>query len=214
MSAALLASCVAKKTIGPFEALSMKTGLENWIHLDGRPAEWRQVAGGVIEVAPGMGNIITKAMFGDALIELDFMCPVMPEATGQARGNSGVYIQGLYEMQVLDSFGFEAGLDTCGAIYGIAPPLVNASRPPGEWQHYELEFTAPRFDDKGKVTANARLTAHLNGQLIQNDVEIPHPTGSAAGGRPVEYGPLMLQDHGDPVRYRNIKLTPRFPDTD
>jgi len=209
---ALATSCTSQATIAPLPALSMMAGLENWRHLDGRPAEWHRLDDGAIEVAPGTGNIITKVLFGDSLVELDFMCPVMPDAMGQARGNSGVYLQGLYEVQVLDSFGFEAGLNTCGAIYNVAVPLTNASLPPGEWQHYAIEFTAPRFDKEGNVTENARITAHLNGTLIQDDIEVPAPTGSASGRDAVEYGPLMLQDHGNLVRYRNVAITPRFPD--
>jgi hypothetical protein len=201
-------------TIGAFDALGPKTGLENWRHLDGRSAEWRRLDDGSIEVEPGTGNIITAGYFGDALFELDFMCPVMPDATGQARGNSGVYIQGLYEVQVLDSYGIEPGLDTCGAIYGVAPPLVNACLPPGEWQHYRIEFTAPRFGPAGGIAENARISAWLNGTLIQDDVVVPHPTGSAASLQAVEFGPLMLQDHGNPVRYRNVSITPRFDDED
>ena len=212
LAAVCLASCVAQSSIEPYVALGEHAGLENWRHLDGRAAEWTRLEDGAIEVKAGSGNLITRVLYGDCQIELDFMTPYMPDRTGQGRGNSGVYVQGLYEVQVLDSFGVEPGMDTCGAIYKVSPAAVNVCLPPGEWQHYRIEFTAPRFDDNGAVTAKARLSVWQNGTLIQDDVEVPTPTGGAAGQDLVAFGPLMLQDHGDPVRYRNVWITPRFDD--
>jgi hypothetical protein len=207
---ASLASCTATPSIAPFAAFGESGDVANWVHLDGRPAEWISLGDGAVEVKPGSGNIITKALFGDALIELDFMTPHMPDAQGQARGNSGVYMQGLYEVQILDSFGIEPGLDTCGAIYNVSVASQSVCLPPGEWQHYAIEFTAPDFDSDGLVLSNARLTVWQNGVMIQDDQEVSGPTGSARDGNAVEYGPLMLQDHGNTVRYRDVQITPRF----
>jgi hypothetical protein len=205
-----ITSCVVVPSIAPYIAIGPGTGVANWIHLDGRDAEWSVLADGAVEVAPGTGNIITRPLYGDALIELDFMTPLMPDAAGQARGNSGVYMQGLYEVQVLDSYGIEPGLNTCGAIYNVSAAATNVCLPPGQWQHYKIEFTAPTFSTSGEVLSNALLTVWQNGTLIQENVEVGGPTGSARDGTAVEYGPLMLQDHGNLVRYRNIEITPRF----
>jgi hypothetical protein len=132
----------------------------------------------------------------------------MPEATGQERGNSGVYVQGRYEVQVLDSYGLAPSLGDCGAIYGKHVAAVNACRPPERWQSYDIEFRAPRFDAAGKKTENARLTVWLNGMKIHADVEVDGPTaGGEANEAPL--GPLLLQDHGNPVRYRNLWILPR-----
>jgi len=214
LAAVFFASCVVQRSLEPYVALGEDTGLENWTHLDGRPAEWTRLESGVVEVKPGSGNIITRVLYGDCLIELDFMTPYMPDRTGQGRGNSGAYVQGLYEVQVLDSFGNEPGMDTCGAIYKVSPAAVNVCLPPGKWQHYRIEFTAPRFDVTGAVTKKARISVWQNGTQIQDDVEVPGPTGGAAGQDLVAFGPLMLQDHGDPVRYRNVLITPRFDEDD
>jgi hypothetical protein len=136
------------------------------------------------------------------------MTPAMPSASGQARGNSGVYLQGRYEVQVLDSYGLELGLGDCGSIYGKKVAAVNASRAPERWQSYDIEFRAPRIDSSGARTAGARLTVWHNGIRIHDDFELDGPT---AGGEPGEgpTGPLLLQDHGDPVRYRNVWVLPR-----
>jgi len=181
--------------------------LSRWQHADGKPAAWKLV-GEAAEVVAGTGDLVTKDSFGDGLYHVEFQTPAMPDATGQARGNSGVYLQNRYEVQVLDSYGLELGLGDCGAIYGKHVPAVNASRAPERWQSYDIEFTAPRFDAAGKKTANARVTVWLNGIQIHADVEVDGPT---AGGESSEapVGPLRLQDHGNPVRYRNVWLLPR-----
>ena len=186
--------------------------LEKWQHADGSAAGWREHGEG-IEVVAGKGDLLSKETFGDGLYHVEFQTPAMPEATGQARGNSGVYLQGRYEVQVLDSYGLELGLGDCGAIYGKKIAAVNASRPPERWQSYDIEFTAPRFDagasgSAGKKSANARMTVWHNGIKIHDDVEVDGPT---AAGQTSEapLGPLLLQDHGNPVRYRNVWLLPR-----
>ncbi len=178
-------------------------------HGDGRDAEW-DVDGETFTVRPGSGNVFTRQEFGDGLYHLEFSPSIHPpEVTGQGRGNSGMYIMGRYELQVLDSFGLEPQLGDCGACYGVAIPEVAPYRPAGEWSTYDVEFTAPRFDAAGNKVANARLTAWLNGRLIHDDLEVPGPTAAAFRGEEAPLGPLMLQDHGNPVRFRNAWVLPR-----
>ena len=181
--------------------------LDEWTHLDGRDAEWTPIGEDGFEVKPGTGNIVTKMFFREGRIELDFMTPLMPDARGQARGNSGVYIHGLYEVQILDSFGVEPGLDTCGAIYNVAPASESVCLEPGVWQHYAIEFTAPRFDDEGQVTSNPFMSVWQNGTQIHDNVELTGPTGSANGTEMQDMGSIMLQDHGNKVRFRNVQYT-------
>ncbi|MEY4568412.1 MAG: hypothetical protein RLY14_3382, partial [Planctomycetota bacterium] len=141
-------------------------------------------------------------------LHLEFRTPWMPKATGQGRGNSGVYHQGCYETQVLDSFGFDNEGNTCGAIYGVKPADFNAGLPPMVWQTYDVEFTAPAWNAAGQKTSNARLTVWLNGMLIHRDTEAPGPTTAAPLKESVDGGPIYLQDHGNPVQYRNIWVLP------
>ena len=124
---------------------------------------------------------------------------------GQARGNSGVYLQDRYEIQILDSFGREPKADDCGAIYGKKTPMTNACRKPGEWQSYDVDFKVARFDAAGKKTANAVVTVEHNGVKVHDKVEVPGPTGF---GRKEEDtpGPIHLQNHGSPVVFRNVWL--------
>jgi mono/diheme cytochrome c family protein len=150
----------------------------------------------------------TSSKFRDYRLHLEFKTPHMPDALGQARGNSGVYHQGRYETQVLDSFGFENEINTCGAIYGVQKASVNASLPPGEWQTYDVEFTAARWDSTGKKTENAKLTVRLNGIVIHSETDVPGPTTAAPVADSPEPGPIYLQDHGNPVLYRNIWIVP------
>jgi hypothetical protein len=156
----------------------------------------------VVGGAHGGGvDIISEAAFGDVRLEVEFMV---------AKGsNSGIYLMGEYEIQVLDSFGREKpGPGDMGGLYGASAPKVNASKPHGEWQPYVIDFRAPRFDASGNKTANARFVkVVLNGQVLHEDVEMKGPTGGAIS-KEVATGPLMFQgDHG-PVAYRNIKVTP------
>jgi len=180
--------------------------LSNWEAYNGGPAAW-EVADGAMTVVRGKGDIITKERFTDFRLHLEFMEPDMPDARGQAKGNSGVYLQGRYEIQVLDSYGIEVpGKGDCGGIYDQFAPLVNACKPPLEWQTYDIIFRAPRVDDSGKVINQARVTVLQNGIVIQNNVEVLGPTGGAMDDKITEPGPLRLQDHGNPVKYRNIWL--------
>ena len=182
------------------------TDLSSWVHRDGKQASWKLVED-AMEVVPGTTDLVTKDSFGDGLYHVEFMTPSMPEATGQARGNSGVYLMGRYEVQVLDSHGLEPGLGDCGALYGKRSPSVNACRPPERWQAYDIELRAPRFDSAGKKTANARVTVWHNGIRIHDDFELDGPTAGGLEEGPL--GPLLLQDHGNPVRYRNVWVLPR-----
>lgn len=145
----------------------------------------------------------SKRSFGSCKLHIEFRTPFMPTAEGQARGNSGVYMQDCYEFQVLDSFGLEGRNNECGGLYSMLEPKLNMCFPPLAWQTYDFDFTAPKFDSEGKKIANARVTLRHNGVVIYDDLEIPKLT---PGGRSAEgpTGPLMLQDHGNPVVYRNI----------
>ncbi|HUY31208.1 MAG TPA: DUF1080 domain-containing protein [Pirellulales bacterium] len=150
----------------------------------------------------------SKQSFGSFHMHLEFRTPFMPTAGGQGRGNSGVFLHDCYEFQVLDSFGLEGENNECGGIYSIKAPRVNMCFPPLSWQTYDFDFTAPKFDAAGKKTANARVTLLHNGVAIFQDFELPNLT---AGGRNHEAptGPLQLQNHGNPVNFRNIWVVER-----
>jgi hypothetical protein len=179
--------------------------LSNWTKLDGQPAGWK-VEDGIMHVLPGTGDIMTKEKFTDFFLHLEFRCPDMPEAKGQAKGNSGVFLQGRYEIQVLDSYGLEIpGKGDCGAIYNQFAPLVNACRPPMEWQTYDVVFRAPRLNNSGEVIEAVRLTVLHNGLVIQNNIQLSSNVLTQEAGTP---GPLRLQDHGNLVAYRNIWAVP------
>jgi len=151
----------------------------------------------------GATNAETKQKFGDHKLHIEFRTPFMPAARGQGRGNSGVYVHGRYEVQVLDSFGLEGKDNECGGIYSISEPDVNMCLPPLAWQTYDIDFTAPRYDDDGKKTENGRITIRHNGVVIHDDIELPkHTPGRHAEG-PSDGG-LFLQNHGNPVVFRNI----------
>ena len=182
--------------------------VSNWTTREGKPAGWK-VEDGVLHVVPGTGDIMTTERFTDFFLHIEFRCPDMPEATGQHKGNSGVFLQGRYEIQVLDSYGLDIpGLGDCGGIYNQFSPLVNACKPPMAWQTYDVAFRAARVDDEGTVTENVRVTVLQNGLVIQNNSMLPGVTGAAIDENVGEPGPLLLQDHGNLVCYRNIWLVP------
>ncbi len=177
----------------------------NWTTRQGGAPGWK-VEDGVLHVVPGTGDIMTKQRFTDFFLHIEFRCPDMPEAAGQAKGNSGVFLQGRYEIQVLDSYGWEVpGKGDCGAVYDQFAPLVNACKPPMQWQSYDVFFRAPRCDGK-EVVEKTRLTVLQNGVVIHNNIELPGVTGAPIDTDVWEPGPLLLQDHGDLVSYRNIWL--------
>ena len=194
----------------PDDAVILFNGrdVSNWTKRDGSPAEWT-VSNGAMNVVPGTSDIMSKETFTDFYLHLEFNCPDMPDKTGQAKGNSGVFLQGRYEIQVLDSYGWaKPGLGDCGGIYNQYAALSNACKPALHWQTYDVAFRAPRFDDAGKMLSNTRLTVFHNGILVQNNVELPGVTGAAIDEKVNEPGPLLLQDHGDLVRYRNVWVVP------
>jgi hypothetical protein len=145
----------------------------------------------------------SKLALRDHTLHIEFRTPFMPASRGQARGNSGVHVQGRYEVQVLDSFGLEGKNNECGGIYVIAEPIVNMCLPPLAWQTYDIEFTAAKYDDAGKKTANARMTVKHNGVVIHDNVDLKDGNPGADGEGPTKNG-LYLQDHGNPVAFRNI----------
>ncbi len=182
--------------------------LSNWTSRDGGAPGWT-VEDGVMAVVPRTGDIMTTERFTDHFLHLEFMTPDMPEATGQAKGNSGVFLQGRYEIQVLDSYGIAVpGMGDCGAIYNQFAPLVNACKPPLEWQSYDVIFRAPRLNDDGEIVENTRVTVLQNGLVILNNVILSGTTGANIGGGVGDPGPLLLQDHGNLVKFRNIWAIP------
>ena len=181
--------------------------LDGWAKTNGKDAAAWKLAGGAMQ--SGGGNIMTKEKFGGHFkLHVEFRVPYLPQAKGQGRGNSGVYVQGRYEVQILDSYGLKSQNNDCGAIYEVAAPLVNACKAPTVWQSYDIEFRAPACKD-GKKVKNARMTVFHNGVKIHDDVEIPvDNTRAGLGGDVCQPGPIVLQDHGNPVQFRNVWLLP------
>jgi hypothetical protein len=177
---------------------------DGWVQRDASPSQWVVHDDGSVQATGG--DAITTLEFQDCQLHVEFLCPLMEGKSGQARANSGVYLHGLYEVQVLDSYGLAPAINGCGAVYSVAPPLVNACRPPGTWQSYDIIFRGPRYDEADALVAPPEITVLHNGIAVQSHVEVPGPT-PASLDRPMKpMGPLMLQFHGDPVRYRNIWL--------
>jgi hypothetical protein len=168
-----------------------------WQGKNQSPNPWRLVDG-AMEVRGG--SIETGQQFRDFKLHIEFSTPFEPEARGQARGNSGVYLPGNNEIQVLDSFALDPSSRDCGSFYGQAAPSVNACLPPGEWQTYDVTFIAPRFNDRDEPVKNASITVLHNGIKIHDNFHPKRPG--------VKEGPILLQDHGDKVLYRNIWLIP------
>ena len=173
-----------------------------WTDGRGRPTKW-EVVDGEFRCKPGTGSAYAKEKFRDAEIHLEFATPLMPDAKGQGRGNSGVYIQGRYELQILDSYNSETYPDgQCGAIYKQYAPLKNACRPPTEWQSYDIVFKGAKKE--GGKQIHARVTVKHNGVLIQDNVELKTPTPGSTDDKVNEEGPIWLQDHHNEVKFRNI----------
>jgi hypothetical protein len=193
----------------PSDAIVLFDGkdLSRWRSEKGGPAGWK-VEKGYTEVVKGVGGIVTEQAFGDCQVHVEWAAPAVVAGDGQGRGNSGVFLMGLYEIQVLDSYENRTYADgQAAAVYGQTPPLVNASRPPGQWQTYDIVFEGPRFTATGTLRRPARVTVFHNGVVVQHATELTGPTAHKA--RPPyaphpDRLPLMLQEHGNPVRYRNI----------
>jgi hypothetical protein len=185
--------------------------LTAWESVNGGPAPWT-VDGDTFVVAPGTGGIQTTQGFGDVQLHVEWSAPDEIVGTSQGRGNSGVFLMGAYEVQVLDSFENESYADgQAAAIYGQFPPLANAMRPPAEWQAYDIFFRRPRFGPSGALLEPARLTVLHNGILVQNNEELWGRTDWLQASPYVSHPdalPIMLQDHGNPVAFRNIWVRP------
>lgn len=186
--------------------------LSKWQRVNGGAARWKLAPYGALEVTAGAGDIETREAFGDVLLHVEWASPTPPRGEDQDRGNSGVFLMGRYEVQVLDSYNSSTYADgQAGAIYGQFPPRVNVSRAPGEWQVFDIEFRRPRFDAEGKLVSPARMTVRHNGVLVHDNVELLGPTSHrvrAPYERHEDALPIKLQDHGHPVRFRNIWVKP------
>jgi len=183
------------------------TSLDNWVDGNGNTPQW-ELKNGIMTVKPGTGDIRTREGFGDVQLHIEWRTPDVIKGEGQGRGNSGVFLMDRYEVQVLDSYEnptYPNG--QAASIYKQHIPLVNACRPPGEWQTYDIIFMAPRFNDEGRVTHPARITVIHNGVLVQNNVELWGDTRFIGLPQYIKHSmnePLRLQDHGDLVSFRNI----------
>lgn len=195
----------------PADAIVLFDGkdLSEWTDRKGQPPRWK-VEKGHMEVVAKTGSLVSMKKFGDCQLHIEWMAPLPVKGEGQGRGNSGVFFMGIYEVQILDCFENTTYADGMTAsLYGQYPPLVNACRPPGEWQTYEIIFHRPRFDDAGIILSPARMTVFHNGILVHDNQALTGPTQHKA--RPpykkhADKLSLSLQDHGNPVRFRNIWL--------
>lgn len=193
----------------PADAVVLFNGkdLEEWQAKDGKPAKWK-LEGDAMTVVKGAGDIKTRKSFGDCQLHIEWRTPAELKGEGQGRGNSGIFLMGRYELQVLDSYNNRTYSNgQAASIYKQLPPLVNASRKPGEWQTYDIIFTAPQFNKDSSIKSQARITVLHNGVLVQNNVSIWGATqyiGIATNDLHSEKAPLVLQDHGDAVSFRNI----------
>ncbi len=188
--------------------------LSKWQNNQGKDATWK-VQDGYVETAPRGGGIRTRGRWADFQLHVEFAAPSPARGSGQGRGNSGVLINGMYEVQVLDSYQAKTYPDgQCGAIYGQSPPLANACKPPGEWQSYDIIFESPRWNDQGELIKKAIVTVIQNGIVVQNRYEFVGSTDGISREVPwkslakyTRHAPevfIELQDHNNPVHYRNI----------
>jgi len=189
---------------------------DEWEHEDGRVVTWTLLGDGAMEINPTAANkganppigggIRTKRKFKNVRYHMEFRYPVEPGKSGQGRGNSGLFFQG-YEAQILNSYGLDGLWNELGALYKMSPPKVNAARPPMEWQTYDINYTAPKFEN-GKLKENARITVRLNGIVVQKNEELRHQTAHRQADRtipaPDEAMPISLQDHSNRIQFRNI----------
>jgi hypothetical protein len=202
-------------TTPPSDALVLFDGTEdslkaNWTDTAGNPSQWK-IVDGALESVNKAGYIQTREKYGSCQLHIEWAAPANVAGNGQGRGNSGVFLMGTYEVQVLDSFENQTYADgQAGALYGRSKPLVNVCRKPGEWQSYDIIFHRPMFDDKGKLIRRASFTVFHNGVLIQDHVILSGGTGWMGPHAASDYKahpdklPISLQDHGNPVRFRNV----------
>jgi hypothetical protein len=207
----------------PHDAIELfsNANLKQWEHGENRPATWKVLKDGVVECYPRRfgnkkgGDLRTKQLFKDCEIHLEFKTPYEPNKSGQGRGNSGLFIQSEYEVQILDSYGSVGDWAECGALYRVSPPKVNMCAPPEQWQTYDIIFRAAKYDAHGTLLANPEITVSHNGKLIHKAQELFEVTQYAEKGRrkrPVqEAGYIKLQDHGHAVQYRNLWIRPLEP---
>ncbi|WEK38079.1 MAG: DUF1080 domain-containing protein [Candidatus Pseudobacter hemicellulosilyticus] len=203
----------ASSSDAPADAIVLFDGKHTsaWAGNDGKAIKWKNEKG-ILTVARGAGEIHTTQEFGDCQLHIEWRSPAEVKGEGQGRGNSGIFLMSRYELQVLDSYNNKTYSNgQAGSIYKQLPPLVNACRPPGEWQTYDVIFTAPRFYADGSVQSQARITVLHNGVLVQNNATIWGATqyiGISNYEKHADKMPLILQDHGDAVSYRNIWIRP------
>lgn len=193
------------------------TNLDAWQNGSGDDAQWKILPDGSMQVN-STGDIMTREEFGSCQLHIEWASPDKPVGESQGRGNSGVFFFGRYEIQVLDSFNNKTYADgQAASLYGQFPPDVNACRGPGEWQTYDIIFEAPEFADDGSLLKPAYATVFHNGVLVHNHRELIGSTGHRTVGTYTVHGPagkIKLQDHGNPVRFRNIWVRPLDSDTD
>lgn len=199
----------------PSDALVLFNGtnLDNWHNGKNEPAPWT-VENGYLQVRPKSGDIYSKEEFGDCQVHIEWSAPNPPSGKSQGRGNSGLFLMGRYEVQILDTYNNPTYADgSASAIYGQTPPQVNSVRPPGEWNVYDVIWEAPRFKE-GKLEKPAHITVLVNGIVTQNHTMLIGDTPWRSVGKYTphsERGPLRLQDHGNPMRFRNIWVRPLRP---
>ena len=181
--------------------------ISEWVNCEeGKPVGW-QIENGIMTVKPHSVSIRTKKEFGDFQLHLEWSAPTEIVGESQGRGNSGVFMQGMYEVQILDNYQNETYANgQAGSIYKQTPPLVNACQKPGKWNTYDIIYTAPRFKEDGSLQSHGRITVLHNGVLVQNNTMILGTTEFIGFPRIVAHGkgPIILQDHLNPVRFRNI----------
>ena len=198
----LIGEC--KKVTRTSPTLGEKPPAKAIVLFDGKSAD--QFEGGKLDGDLLVQGVTSKQKFQSYSLHLEFLLSYMPNERGQGRGNSGCYSQGRYEVQILDSFGLSGENNECGGIYSIKKPDINMCFPPLAWQTYDIDFTAAKYDAAGKKTADARMTVKHNGVVIHDNVAVPKATTAAPVAEGPEPGPIYLQDHGNPIRFRNIWL--------
>lgn len=195
--------------------------LDAWTHGNNRPPTWNILEDGAVEILPRRennkdgGDLMTKESFRDCLVHLEFKFPYTPDDLGQARSNSGLFLQSEYEVQLLDTYGFEAGWTEGGSLYRVSPPKVNRSRPPEQWQTYDIEFRSAVFDQNGKLVLHPVITVYHNGELIHHEQELFEITQFREINRTKPHvsdpQPIRLQDHGNRLQFRNMWIKPLPP---